>query len=101
MVLILIAPLYALVTFLLSKLCCCSSRVKICAQNKVKSTFFNGIFSFVEAEMLLLTSSANINIYQVINGSIDINLSFYFACVTQVVILLIFIGLIFYLMRNV
>ena len=47
-----------------------------------------------------MTTSANVNIYQVLNGSIEPNLSFYIACTTQAVLISALVGLIVYLVRN-
>ena len=50
--------------------------------------------------MLLLTTCANINIYQVVEEKIEINTSFYLAYVTQTVLLAYLILLIVCLRKN-
>ena len=63
-ILILLAPVYVLLMYLIGK-CCCNQRIKTYALNKVDSFLFNGILQFLEAELILLATSANIQINQV------------------------------------
>ena len=48
----------------------------------------------------MLTTCANINIYQVVEGKIKINTSFYLACATQTILLAYLILLTVYLRKN-
>ena len=97
--LMLIALIFVLLMFILSKVNCCQ-RIKNYAKNEIDATFFNGISLFMSAELLVFATSANLNIYQVSKGEIEANLSLYFAWTTKVVFLLFFIGLISYLWKN-
>ena len=87
LLIIFLAPLYFLLTFTLSR-CCQKQKCKLWAQQKVKETYFNTFISFMEAEMLFLSTAANINTYRVVQGSEQVNSSFCMACLLLGVTLL-------------
>ena len=99
-ILILLAPVYVLLMYLLGK-CCCIQRIKTYALNKVDGLLFNGILQFLEAELILLATSASIEINQVSKGKVaSANTSLYFALAIQTLVVLSFICLTGYLLKN-
>ena len=79
---IFLAPFYCLLTYVLSRLCK-KQKCKNWAQAKINGTYFNGMISFMDAQMLMLSTAANINIYKVGQGKAAEKSSFYMACLFQ------------------
>ena len=98
-VLILLAPIYILLMLMISKTCCYKRAVTY-AEIKLKGIFWNGVLSFVEAELLLLTTSANINIFQVSSSITQANISLYFAWTIQALVIISMSTLIVYMIKN-
>ena len=59
--------------------CCCRSRIKNFFKRQTNSIFFNAIIQFVEGTLLTICVCCMINIYQVHNGTIKTNSSYYLA----------------------
>ena len=64
LVIIVISPIYIGILYLLSK-CCCFTKVRNYLTRVLKKTLFNRMIMFVEGIMLLVSTCAWINIYQV------------------------------------
>lgn len=75
LIILAILPLFIGVMYLFS-LCCCCARVRTCFRNRLKKTFFNGIIMFFEGIMLLVSTCAWINIFQVQNGVLKSTFSY-------------------------
>ena len=76
---IVMAPAIVLFIILPLRFICCWQRARNFFKRQLDLTFFNRTINFVDATLLLITSSAWINIYQVNRQAIDKNSSFYIA----------------------
>ena len=72
---IVLTPVIILV-FLPMKYFCCSQLVKNFVQKQLRLTLFNRVIDFVDASLLVVTTCAWINIYQVNRKAIDLSLSY-------------------------
>lgn len=98
---ILFAPVFVLILVVLRRACRCQRKVADHLGSRVKGIFFNGIIGFIEADLLALMTSSNINIYQVSRGAAPKSTSYYFAWAIQVLIVASVISLLAFMIRNV
>ena len=76
LIIIVVAPAIILIILPLRYLCCCQ-RVRDFAKKQLGLIFFNRIISFFDTSLLVITTCAWINIYQVDRGAIIKSLSYH------------------------
>ena len=96
---ILMAPFLLLVVFIMKK-CCCIASIRNYASKEMKRTLINRVIVFLEGIMMVVCTSAWINLNQVQGDKADQNLSWYVAIIFIVFYIAYTIGIQIYLGWN-
>ena len=97
-IVLVLAPIFALLNYIGSRLCC--QRAKVWCRKQHEKTFFNRIYGFFDGSFLLLHVSSTINIYQVYLGVIRPNSSYYFSVAFELAVVPCLLLLTVYLYSN-